>query len=165
VYRLAQLLYLMAPAYLANMTPPFVKYWKGWNAPINRRWFGSHKTVLGFAAGMIVSLATAWAQWAIAWSGGLIAYDAWPLVGLALGGGALTGDAVKSFFKRRRGIPPGESWVPADQVDFVLGALVFAAPWARLGLDDIVAILAVSFVGDIAVNYAAYLLGIRDSKW
>jgi len=74
----------MAPAYLANMTPPFMKYWKGWNPPISRRW---------------------------------------------------------------------------------LGALVFAAPWARLGVDDIIAILAVSFVGDIAVNHTAYLLGIRDSKW
>jgi CDP-2,3-bis-(O-geranylgeranyl)-sn-glycerol synthase len=155
----------MAPAYLANMTPPFAKYWKGWNPPISRRWLGGHKTVVGFAAGMIIAVATAWAQSAIGWSGGLIAYDSWPLVGLALGGGALAGDAVKSFFKRRRGISPGEPWVPADQVDFLVGALVFAAPWARLGVDDIVAILAVSFLGDIAVNHAAYLLGIRGSRW
>jgi CDP-2,3-bis-(O-geranylgeranyl)-sn-glycerol synthase len=29
--RLAQLFYLMLPVYFANMAPPFVKYWSGWN--------------------------------------------------------------------------------------------------------------------------------------
>ena len=24
-------MYFMAPAYVANMVPPFLKYWKGWN--------------------------------------------------------------------------------------------------------------------------------------
>jgi len=33
VVHLLQLLYFMAPAYLANMAPPFVRYWKGWNRP------------------------------------------------------------------------------------------------------------------------------------
>jgi hypothetical protein len=61
VDRLLQLLYLMAPAYLANRAPPFVRYWNGWNRPISR-WLGEHKTV----------------------------------------GGALAGDAIKSFFKRAR---------------------------------------------------------------
>lgn len=45
-----QLVYFIAPAYAANMLPPFVKYWRGWNPPISRRWLGDHKTVLGFGA-------------------------------------------------------------------------------------------------------------------
>ena len=37
--------------------------------------------------------------------------DAWPLIGLALGGGAMFGDALKSLIKRARGIAPGQRWV------------------------------------------------------
>ena len=165
MYKLAQLLYLMAPAYLANMAPPFLKYWKGWNRPISKRWFGEHKTVGGFVFGLTVAIGTACAQWAIDWEGSLVSYDDWPLIGFALGFGALGGDTLKSFFKRARGIPPGESWVPADQLDFVLGALIFAWPWARLDWSDVLIIVAVSFVGDIAVNQAAYRLKIRDTGW
>jgi CDP-2,3-bis-(O-geranylgeranyl)-sn-glycerol synthase len=29
------LLYVMAPAYTANMAPPLVKFWHGWNRPIS----------------------------------------------------------------------------------------------------------------------------------
>jgi CDP-2,3-bis-(O-geranylgeranyl)-sn-glycerol synthase len=37
--------------------------------------------------------------------------------------GALFGDMVKSFFKRRCGIERGKDWVPFDQIDFILGVL------------------------------------------
>ena len=151
--RLADLLYLMAPAYAANMAPPLLaRFWKGWNAPVSRRWLGGHKTVLGFAAGLLAAAATGAAQHA-------------PLFGLALGAGALAGDALKSFFKRRLGIAPGAAWFPADQLDFALGALVVAAPWARLGALDIAAILALSVAGHIAVNHAAWFVGIRKTRW
>lgn len=155
----------MAPAYLANMAPPFLKYWKGWNRPISRRWLGEHKTVAGLLLGVMVALVAAWAQSVIDWGGSLVAYDDWPLIGLALGIGALGGDLVKSLLKRARGIAPGQSWMPADQLDFVVGALIFAWPWARLGWLDVTTLVVVSFVGDIAVNQAAYRLKIRDSKW
>ena len=164
-YKLYQLLYLMAPAYFANMAPPFLKYWKGWNRPISARWLGAHKTVGGFLLGLAVAVSVAGAQAAIDWQGSLVPYHDWPLIGLALGFGALGGDALKSFIKRARGVAPGESWVPADQLDFVLGALILVSPWARLGWSDAAIIVAVSFVGDIAVNHAAYRLRIRDSAW
>ena len=163
--RLLELLYLMAPAYLANMAPPFLARWKGWNPPVSIRWLGSHKTVGGVALGVLVALVAAWTQSLIAWRGSLVPYERWPLVGLALGGGAMGGYIVKSLFKRARGIAPGESWIPADQLDFVAGALIFVAPWARLGLLDVATLVAVSFVGDIAVNHLAYWLRIRDTRW
>ena len=45
-----------------------------------------------------------------------------PLV-LSLCFGALLGDIVESFFKRRAGKERGEDWIPFDQLDFLLGAL------------------------------------------
>jgi CDP-2,3-bis-(O-geranylgeranyl)-sn-glycerol synthase len=164
-WRVEQLLYLMGPAYLANMTPPFLRFWKGWNPPISERWLGSHKTVIGAAAGTTVAIVAAFVQSRIQWQGSVIDYASWPTIGLLLGVGAMGGDAAKSFLKRRRGIAPGERWVPADQLDFVIGALILMAPAVKLSWADVAIILAASFVGDIVVNQLAYRLGIRASAW
>jgi CDP-2,3-bis-(O-geranylgeranyl)-sn-glycerol synthase len=43
-----------------------------------------------------------------------------------MGVGALAGDATESFFKRRRGIERGRPWPGFDQLDFLVGAWVFA---------------------------------------
>jgi len=159
-----QLLYLMAPAYLANMAPPFTRFWP-WNRPISERWFGTHKTVAGAASGVIVGIATAGIQHAIAWSGALVRYDHWPLVGLLLGIGAIGGDVVKSFAKRRLGIAPGHRWIPFDQLDFVIGGLALIARQAGLSWSDVATVLLLSFAGDLVVNQIAYRLGIRETKW
>ena len=66
--RLVELLYLMLPAYAANMAPPFLKFWPGWNRPINRTLLGEHKTVLGFALGVLVGIVAAYVQSLINWS-------------------------------------------------------------------------------------------------
>jgi CDP-2,3-bis-(O-geranylgeranyl)-sn-glycerol synthase len=61
----------------------------------------------------------------------------------------MAGDSVKNFVWRRLRIPPGAPWIPFDQLDFVLGALVLVAPRARPS----------------ACGTSAYWLGIRDVKW
>jgi CDP-2,3-bis-(O-geranylgeranyl)-sn-glycerol synthase len=155
----------MAPAYAANMAPPLTRYWTGWNRPISERWLGSHKTLVGFGLGVAAALAGAFVQSRIAWSGSLVDYAHWPWLGLALGVGALGGDSLKSLLKRARGMPPGERWVPADQLDFALGALLLVWPWARLTWTDAVLVLAITFPLDVAVNRIAYRLGIRDTPW
>ena len=161
----AQLVYLMAPAYAANMTPPFVRFWPGWNRPISRRWLGTHKTVLGAVAGVLTALVVAFVQARVDWTGSMLDYAHWSVVGLLLGVGAIGGDLVKSFLKRRRGIPAGARWIPADQLDFVVGALALIQPRAHLSWPDVASILAVTFVADIIVNQVSFRLGIRDSAW
>jgi len=160
-----QLVYLMIPAYLANMTPPFVRYWNGWNRPISQRWLGDHKTVVGFCSGVLVAVAATFVQSRINWHGDLLPYAQWPFLGLAFGFGAMGGDSLKSFLKRRRGIPPGQSWIPMDQLDFVIGALIFVTPWLTLGWRDLTFILVFSFAGNVTINHLSYWLGIRDTKW
>jgi CDP-2,3-bis-(O-geranylgeranyl)-sn-glycerol synthase len=162
--RIAQLLYFMAPAYFANMAPPFQKYWTRWNRPISERWLGSHKTAIGFSLGVLAALLTTLAQSRIDWRGALLSYDEWPTLGLRFGIGAMAGDSVKSFVKRRLGIAPGRPWVPADQVDYVVGAL--ALVWSRVhpSWADVAVILALSVPGHVAVTRIGYWLGVRDAK-
>jgi CDP-2,3-bis-(O-geranylgeranyl)-sn-glycerol synthase len=163
--RLVDLVAFLAPAYAANMAPPFVRFWKGWNPPLHRRWLGAHKTVLGVAVGLAVALAVAWVQWLCGAAGPLAAARPWWLHGLLCGAGALGGDACKSFVKRRRGIPPGGRWIPFDQLDFQIGALLLAGRGAGLGARDVLALLAGGFLGVLAVDRLAFRLGIKQTKW
>ena len=165
MFRIVQLAYLMLPIYLANMAAPFARHWPAWNRPISQRWLGSHKTVLGFALGVATAVAVTFGQFRVGWSGSLISYERWLLLGLGCGVGALGGDSIKSLIKRQLGIAPGRSWVPADQLDFVVGGLVVLSFWANLNWLDLVSLLALSFVADIMVNHVAFELGIRDTKW
>ena len=165
LFRVLQLVYFMAPAYLANMAPPFVRYWKGWNRPISRRWLGAHKTVLGFAAGVLAATLVTFVQWLVGWSGSIVAYDDWAVLGVLFGTGAMAGDCAKSFFKRRLGVEPGRPWIPFDQLDFVLGALVFVGTRVTLAWADVLVILLLSFCGNILVNHLGYWLGVRDTRW
>ena len=64
-----------------------------------------------------------------------------------------------------QGIAPGARWIPLDQLDFALGSLLLVAPLANLRWVDVLAILAVTLVGDLAVNRLAHRLRIKDTPW
>lgn len=165
MFETAQLVYLLLPAYLANMAPPFVKYWPGWNHPISERLLGSHKTVIGFVFGVAMAMMTSLVQSRLQWHGALIDYTDWPVLGLAIGLGTMGGDTLKSMLKRRIGIAPGESWIPADQLDYVMGTLIFLWPWISLTWQQVLLVFTISFAGHIAVNHLAFRLGMRDTRY
>ena len=73
--------------------------------------------MLGFALGVATAVAVTFVQFRVGWSGSLISYERWLLLGLGCGVGALGGDSIKSLIKRQLGIAPGRSWIPADQLD------------------------------------------------
>lgn len=172
-----QVLYLFVPAYVANMSPVLVKgrfealavpmdggrCWRG------HRLLGDHKTWRGLIAGAVTGVAVYELQ-RLVYAAGLIRslalldYDAFPIVGgLLMGVGALVGDAVKSFFKRQIGIPPGRSWLGFDQVDFYVGAWGCLAPLFAPPLLPFVLSLPVVIAGDVATNALAYALDLKDT--
>jgi CDP-2,3-bis-(O-geranylgeranyl)-sn-glycerol synthase len=147
------LLLLLVPAFLANMAPPLLRFWAGWNPPIDDRLLGAHKTLGGFIAGVATAVVAAGLQ--ARWMPGslaLVDYGNWFPIGLALGLGAMSGDCVKSAIKRWRRKPPGSRWMPFDQLDFIIGALVFVAPVAAFQWPEVIGVLVFTFVADTAVN-------------
>lgn len=150
----------------ATSAPRYELHPMTWNGPISVRLFGSHKTFVGFTVGIIAGLIAAYVQVRFApavflrWHN-----DEWLAVGLACGVGAMGGDLVKSFFKRRQGIAPGKSWVPFDQLDFAAGALLLLAFFVPLSISDVALILVFTFAADIAVNQISFRAGIRDTPW
>ena len=49
------------------------------------------------------------------------------LIGALMGGGALLGDLIESFIKRRHGRPSGKPWFPWDQADWIIGAILLSS--------------------------------------
>lgn len=170
-------LYLMLPAYFANMAPVIVKKINLFAFPIdfnkeinNKPIFGKNKTFRGLIFGIIFAIIVAYLQYLLYSTEffkniSFIEYRNWLLFGFLMGLGALIGDLVKSFFKRRLGIKPGEKFVPFDQTDFVVGALVFIMPIFDLTLQIFIVSLLLSFALHIIVNHAAFWLRIRSEKW
>ncbi|MBN2336858.1 CDP-2,3-bis-(O-geranylgeranyl)-sn-glycerol synthase [Candidatus Bathyarchaeota archaeon] len=149
-------IYLFLPSYFANASPVVF----GGGAPLDggRTWLdgkpflGSHKTVkgtfFGVAVGLIVGL----------------------LQGNLLGGalqsvGAITGDIVASFFKRRWNLHPGESMPLVDQLDFITFAIVMSYPVQRTSLESILIILVLTVPLHYIVNYVAWALRLKDHPW
>ena len=169
--------YLMLPAYFANMAPVIVKkinlfvFPIDFNEQFNKKpIFGKHKTFRGFVFGIIFGIVVAYFQFLLYGleffkNISLFSYQNWLLFGFLMGLGALTGDLIKSFFKRRIGIEPGAKFVPFDQTDFVIGALIFIMPIFNLSLKIFVVSLILSFMLHIIVNHISFFLKIRNEKW
>lgn len=165
MWRLLQLLVLMAPVFAANLAAPFARVLPGEPRPISERWLGSHKTWRGCLLAVLASTLTAWLQARLQWAGSLIHYDDWLALGVLCGVAAMAGDSAKSFVKRRLHIAPGAPWIPADQLDYVVAGLLALSLWYRFGWTDVAMVLAVSFVGSLLVNRLSHRLGIKNTPW
>lgn len=87
------------------------------------------------------------------------------ILGFLFGFGSLFGDIVKSFFKRRFKISSGTMWVPFDQVDWVLGALVFSSFIFSLGWKFWLVSILIGGVLHPIINMLGYLLKIKKNKF
>ena len=136
-----QAFWLILPAYIANASAVLV----GGGTPVDfgktwgdgKRILGDGKTWRGLFAGAFIGMT---AGFGLAVAAKYIAlsdfaflnlsdFEGFPLmipIIFSLCFGALIGDVVESFFKRRIGKNRGEDWILFDQIDFIVGALLFS---------------------------------------
>ena len=170
-------LYFILPAYFSNgsgllfgggLPVDFGKSDKNGN-----RWIGDGVTWRGLLAGTIVGTLTGTIQ-------GFIdptiinefgQYIVTPIInnvpegiviGFLLGFGALLGDAIGSFLKRRLGIGRGNPAPVLDQLDFIIVALILVSFVKELSLLFVVIAIILTLAIHLLTNTAAYLLGIKD---
>ncbi|MCU0642544.1 MAG: CDP-archaeol synthase [archaeon] len=161
-------LWLFLPAGFANMAPVLFKNINFLNYPISKKLFGEHKTYRGFFFGILLAVLAAYA---LSWSAKFVftGYDygflSPMILGLLLGFGALFGDLVKSFFKRRAGIMPGKSWMPWDQIDWIIGAMILVNFYIIFSWQINLTILIVFGLAHPIINYAGYLFKIKKNKF
>lgn len=157
----AHALLFIFPAYCANAAPVIF----GGGFPIDggktfidgKPIFGSHKTLRGFFSGLIVGTLVSFVQ------GALFQYNM--LLGFTLSMGALAGDLAESFFKRRLDLPPGSDLPIADQLDFILGALLFSLLVSPPPLPIVIIIVIITLPIHLLTNFLAYLLGVKKKLW
>ena len=171
--------WFFAPAGLANVfafASGKIAFLRPYNYPADfylkikgKRILGSHKTLRGFLIGITASIIGVFLQVFfydnLAWQREILPINynvVSPIIlGFLLGFGALLGDAVKSYFKRLRGIEPGKSWFPFDQIDFIVGGIILT--WFYLKLDWIqyLTIFIVWLVLHPLISFTGYLLKFK----
>jgi CDP-2,3-bis-(O-geranylgeranyl)-sn-glycerol synthase len=156
------------PAYCANAIPVIA----GGGYPIDfgkkffdgKPIFGKNKTFKGFFSGLTVGTAVGYLESVF------LNYppkDSGLLFGLLLSLGALFGDLAGAFIKRRLGMVPGDLLPVVDQVDFIIGAILFSFffSFQILPLELIIAVLIITPPIHLLTNFAAYKLGLKDNPW
>jgi CDP-2,3-bis-(O-geranylgeranyl)-sn-glycerol synthase len=169
-------LWIMLPAYLPNPIAALC----GGGTPIDfgrkysdgNRVFGDGKTwrglLAGIVAGIIIGLIQIWAAGAYDLSI-LPRQTVMSVILLAIG--ALLGDLVKSFFKRRFGKERGSSWPVADQYDLVAGSflllLLINPSWlfSEVTLPAFICILILTPLLHRATNIIGYMFKVKEVPW
>jgi CDP-2,3-bis-(O-geranylgeranyl)-sn-glycerol synthase len=152
------------PAYCANAIPVIT----GGGRPIDlgknffdgKPIFGKNKTVRGFFFGLAVGTGVGFVESAL--------FPEYPvLFGFSLSLGALLGDLTGAFIKRRIGLAPGDLLPVIDQIDFILGAILFSLPFSLqiLTPELVIAVLIVTPPLHLLTNFAAYKLGLKSNPW
>ena len=152
---------LIFPAYCANAAPVLA----GGGLPMDfgknfidgRRIFGKNKTFRGFFFGLAIGVLVGLTE------NFLFGY---PLLFSVLSPlGALMGDLAGAFLKRRLDIAPGGLLPIVDQVDFVVGAIVFSLPLSIISLELAIAMLIITPPIHLLTNFVAYKLKLKSNPW
>lgn len=158
---LHEVLGLLIPIYLTNALPVLVKG----RTPIDggrlffddQPLFGPSKTVEGAAVGIIGgALAAVVAHFTLSF----------PFtVGLIAAWGAVLGDLLSSFVKRRLHLPSGKPAPLLDAISFLLVPLLLTYPlYIPQGVTIAVA-LAITPLSHLVSNGVAYLIGVKPVPW
>lgn len=164
-------LWFFLPAGIANMSPVLTRrlpILKHWNTPVDfgltfkgKRLTGDNKSWRGVIMGGLIAGLLGLIQYRlitnIAETTGFIF-----MATAAMGFGALIGDAVASFFKRQAGVKPGDSWFPFDQLDYILGGIIFVSFFVALSLAEIARIILIYFVLHLVVSYIGFKLNLKS---
>jgi len=147
---------LILPAYIANSIPVLFKGRRpidfGKNFSDGRRILGDGKTIEGFIAGLFFGTL----------AGAAVGY---PLYSFLLALGALVGDIAGAFLKRRIGIQRGRPAPVLDQLDFIMGALLFVSPLYIVTIEQFIFIVLVTPPIHLFTNYVAYLFKLKPYPW
>jgi len=125
-----------------------------------KRIFGNNKTFRGFFFGWAVGISVGLVE------GLVFGFQNYPVsFSVLIPLGALLGDLTGAFIKRRIGIAPGGLLPIVDQIDFVIGAIVFSIPLAIISWQLAITVLLITPPIHLFTNYLAYKMKLKRHPW
>ncbi|MFH1443260.1 MAG: CDP-2,3-bis-(O-geranylgeranyl)-sn-glycerol synthase [Candidatus Micrarchaeota archaeon] len=173
-----EIILFMLPAYIANSAPVLLSGW----GPLDRkalfgdgnRILGDSKTIRGTLGGIVAGILV----------GAILSYnisiyllsplgtpdfgfDDKMLISSLMVLGAILGDLLGSFIKRRLEIKPGEPFLLTDQLLFILMAIAFSTipKGFFISLYDLGAVLIITLFLHFAANIIAHRLNLKKVPW
>ena len=169
---LLQALWFILPAYAANAFPPLLNG----KRPLDlggkihkQRILGDGKTIEGTVGGILfgffIGLIQIYVQDFVPaeWGLGLIEMSI-PLI-LLLSTGAVIGDILGSFTKRRFNIKRGKPAPFIDQLDFLVFAILAAGFVLSIRIDIIIVLLIITPPIHLITNMIGYLAKVKKTPW
>ncbi|MCC6017666.1 MAG: CDP-2,3-bis-(O-geranylgeranyl)-sn-glycerol synthase [Candidatus Verstraetearchaeota archaeon] len=161
IEEVAACIWKILPAYIANASPLVItRNRKCHPLDFNKKFIdkrpilGSGKTIEGFIAGIIMGGIV-----------GALQTPNNPIRAFTLSLGAMLGDSIGSFIKRRFNIERGKPAPLLDQLMFILVAMLLSYKFETYTLQDIVVIIAITIPLHVVTNKIAYILGIKKVPW
>ena len=165
-----QALWFIFPASVANASPVVIRGTK----PLdfgkklrNNRIFGDGKTFEGTVGGVAFGALTGVLQLYIIQflpsDLGLQAHTIELIIALSVG--AILGDIIGAFVKRRLGVPRGHPALLLDQLGFLLTSLLFASFVFDMNIVMMAVLVVVTPVVHLATNMFAYFMKIKKTPW
>lgn len=173
VSKFAETLIYFTPAMICNAVPVLTRVFK-YRHPIDggrvlgdgRRVLGDGKTWEGFIAGLLAGLFTGVVYTLMSGN------TSWIMYTLIMGLGALLGDLINAFIKRRIGLKQGSPFPPFDQIDYLLGSYVLIKTLkldlttsTELTLEHLILAMFISLILHPLTNLIAYMLGFKEVPW
>jgi CDP-2,3-bis-(O-geranylgeranyl)-sn-glycerol synthase len=147
----------------ANTAPLLAKRWLGerWRWPLDagrlfvdgRPWLGPSKTWRGMVAAIVATTMAA----------RILGLDAG--TGAVVGFGAMAGDSLSSFLKRRMGVESGGKATGLDQIPEALLPLLLAQPALGLGGTQVLVVTALFFALEMPLARLFHRFGLRDQPY
>ena len=174
--------YFFLPAYFTNMTPPLIRRAGIFNfldipVDFNKKFlgqpiFGKHKSwrgaILGILFGFLVALVQGCLyQFPAVQKISLLDYYQINifLFGFLISAGAVFGDLLFAFIKRRLKMEPGAKFIPWDQTNYVIGSAIFLTPFLKIEIMVWITLFIFTFLLHIIVNRLGYCLKLHRAKW
>ncbi len=164
--------WFILPAYCANFFPVLLKGKHkidfGKTFIDGQRWLGNGKTIEGFFGGILFGIFVGLLQ---IYFQNFIPHTLLPLINhniltiSLLSSGAIFGDLVGSFMKRRFGIKSGEPVPLLDQLDFLIFSLVIVSLFMNIELDYIIFLIIVTPFIHYLSNIFAFLSKMKKNPW
>ncbi len=167
--------FLLLPAYIANMIPVF----SGGKTPIDfgqklyrHRILGPGKTIRGFVYGVAAGTIIGSIEWLLlpflndyASSFGFVFPKMNLFIAFLISFGSLAGDATGSFIKRRMNLERGKEVLGLDQLNFIIGAIVFSFFFTQISWEMIAVMILITPIVHRTACIIGYWIKVKREPW